>query len=299
MKYWQILLTALVPLLFSNCRTTRGAKIESKPDDGRVPTEVRPEDAARVDAWKAQGNKGGFFPAAGELPAPITPQNSGFVVDLDAQRAYLYQGSKLIAYSPIASGRKYYRTETGDYTIGQKNLNHRSTSYGNFVNSKGGTVMSDVQNGFDPTPPGTRFEGSLMKWFMRLHHNGRSTAMGFHRGVLPGYPASHGCIRLPGTMAEWFFKNVPLGTPVCVRGVKNGIPIGKSQGRPKRSPKVHSSLKKKALPGVPPAPESDIKTPEPSVPPSPNPAPTPEPGPAPGPGAVPGGGPAAAIPGGN
>ena len=148
--------------------------------------------------------------------------------------------------------------------------------------------MGDVQNGFDPTPPGARFEGALMKYFMRLHHNGRSTAMGFHRGVLPGHPASHGCIRLPGTLAEWFYSNVPLGTPVSVRGVKNGIPIGKSQGRPRRSPKVHSSLKKKAEPSVPPAPESDIKTPEP--------APAPAPEPVPGPGAVPSGDPAAAPP---
>jgi hypothetical protein len=75
-----------------------------------------------------------------------------------------------------------------------------------------------------------------------------------HRGVLPGYPASHGCIRLPNNMAEWFFANVQLGTPVAVRGVKYGIPIGHSQGRPRRAPKVHPSLKQKVEPAVPPAP---------------------------------------------
>jgi lipoprotein-anchoring transpeptidase ErfK/SrfK len=298
MKFWRILLPVLVSLLFSNCRTTQKSGASARHDDGRVPTEVRPEDAAQVDAWKAAGNKGGFFPQGDAQTGPINKTNSGFVVDLDAQRAYFYQGSKLIAYSPIASGRRYYRTETGNYTIGQKDLNHRSTSYGDFVNSRGGTVMGDVQNGFDPTPPGARFQGAMMKYFMRLHHNGKSTAMGFHRGVLPGYPASHGCIRLPGTMAEWFFKNVELGTPVSVRGVKNGIPIGKSQGRPRRSPKIHSSLKTKTEPppAVPPAPESDINTPEPNpAPPPPDPAPAP----VPGPGEVPSGDPAAAVPPGN
>lgn len=227
-----------------------------------------------VDAWKAKGNHGGFYPQPGTLTEPLTPQNSRFVVDLDAQRAYLFQNHCLIAYSPIASGRKYYRTETGDYTIGQKDLNHRSSSYGNFVSSGGGTLMSDVQYGFDPLPPGSKFEGSLMKWFLRLHHNGKPTAMGFHRGVLPGHPASHGCIRLPGTMAEWFFHNVALGTPVLVRGVKNGVPIGQDQNRPRRSPRVHSSLKApKKTQVVPPAPESEIETPavpsapvEPAVP---------------------------------
>lgn len=261
-------------------------------NDGRIPQQLRAEDVAAVDAFKAKGGKGGFYPAS--LAAPLTAENSAFIVDLDAQRAYLFQGSQLIAYSPISSGRKYYRTETGAYTIGQKDLNHRSTSYGNYVSKSGGTVMGDVTAGFDPVPVGARFEGSLMKWFMRLHYNGGSTAMGFHRGVLPGHPASHGCIRLPGTMAEWFFNNVKLGTPVLVTGKSNGVPHGASQNRPKRSPKVHSSLKKKpAAPKTEPAPETGGGTapesgggsaPEiPSSPPAPAPepaAPAPEPAPA-------------------
>jgi hypothetical protein len=77
-------------------------------------------------------------------------------------------------------------------------------------------------------------------------------------------------------MAEWFFANIQLGTPVAVRGKKNGIPIGQSQGRPARSPKVHSSLKNKPLEEkVPPAPESDIKTPSPAPAGDPTPAPPP------------------------
>jgi lipoprotein-anchoring transpeptidase ErfK/SrfK len=260
----------------ASCRsvpgTAKAEKAATDPGTGWVPA----ADSATVDAARAKGNKGGWHPAKDTLKEPLSAQNSRFVIDLDAQRAYLYQNDGLIAYSPVASGRKYYRTETGDYTIGQKDLNHRSTSYGNFVNSKGGTMMSDVQNGFDPTPVGGRFEGSLMKYFLRLYHNGKPTAMGLHRGVLPGYPASHGCIRLPGNMAEWFFTNVQLGTPVAVRGTKNGIPIGKSQGRPARSPKVHSSLKNKPVEEkVPPAPESDIKTPE--TPPTGDPTPAPPP----------------------
>ena len=280
MKFWRLFPTLALGILLASCHTT--PKV-AKTDDGRVPHEVRPEDVAAVDAWKAKGGKGGFYPAPDSLKAPITAQNSGFVVDLDAQRAYFYQGSTLIAYTPIASGRKYFRTETGDFTIGQKDLNHRSTSYGSFVNSKGGTLMSDVENGYDPTPPGAKFEGALMKYFQRLYYNGGPTAMGFHRGVLPGYPASHGCIRLPGTMAEWLYNNVPMGTPVAVRGHSNGIPYGKSQGRPKRAPKIHSSLKE---------PKED-----PAVPPVPAPAPAPDaPAPGFGPGTAPSGDPTTAPP---
>ncbi|HEX2751166.1 MAG TPA: L,D-transpeptidase [Verrucomicrobiales bacterium] len=283
MKQFRILAAAVLGALAS-CKSVPSAAKNDKLPSGSVPDGVKAEDVAAVEAHKAKGNKGGFLPSKDTLKGPLTAQNARFVVDLDAQRAYLYQHDNLIAYSPIASGRKYYRTETGNYTIGQKDLNHRSSSYGSFVNSKGGTMMSDVQAGFDPTPVGGRFEGALMKYFLRLYHNGQPTAMGLHRGVLPGYPASHGCIRLPGNMAEWFFSNVQLGTPVAVRGTKNGIPIGKSQGRPSRAPRVHSSLKNKPMEEkVPPAPESDIKTP--SVPPAPEatpkPAPSGDPTPAP------------------
>ena len=64
----------------------------------------------------------------------------------------------------------------------------------------------------DKAPPGTRFEGSKMHYFMRF-----VGGTGMHEGFLPGYPASHGCVRMPGHMAATFFKNVDIGTPVTVR----------------------------------------------------------------------------------
>lgn len=260
----------LVPLFFASCRTSPkpaedqpGATTTGTGAAGMVPA----ADVAAAESYFKEHKTGSMVPAALNNVS-ITAANSWFVVDLDAQRTYFYTDKKLIAASKIASGRKYYRTETGDYTLGQKDLNHRSSSYGSFVSKGGGTVMGDVQNGFDPTPAGANFQGALMKYFMRFHHNGGSTAMGFHRGELPGYAASHGCVRMPDRAASWFYTNAPIGTPIYVRGTKNGVPIGQSQNRPKRSPKVHSSLKSKPAsekPSVPPAPESDIKTPEPTV----------------------------------
>jgi len=257
----------LLSLLFAasflaSCKTVPKAVDPAKPGDASAPATavaggmVSAEDVAAVNTYFKTHKTNGMLPAA---PVPvITPANSFFVVDLDGQRAYLYTDKKLLAATSIASGRKYYRTETGDYTVGQKDLNHRSSSYGNFVTKGGDTIMGDVQNGFDPTPVGARFEGALMKYFLRFHLNGSPTAMGFHRGILPGYPASHGCVRLPDKMASWFFTHVPLGTPIFVRGTKNGVPYGASQGRPKRSPRVHSSLKNKPNAAKPadPGPES-------------------------------------------
>ena len=272
----------LASVMLTSCRSTKPETVTEDPAAA-----VDAADPDEVAAFKKKGGKGGFHVEA--LAEPLTVQNSKFVVDLDNQQAYLYQNGKLVAFSPISSGRKYYRTETGNYTIGQKDLNHRSSSYGSFVSSKGGTIMGDVQNGFDPTPPGARFQGALMKYFHRLDYKGRPTAMGFHVGNLPGYPASHGCIRMPEKMASWFWKHSVKGIPVEVKGKKNGVPVGASQNRPKRSPKVHPSLKKKtpSKPSVPTAPESDVNTPaarapasEPAAPAAEAPVSTPAPAPA-------------------
>jgi lipoprotein-anchoring transpeptidase ErfK/SrfK len=52
-----------------------------------------------------------------------------------------------------------------------------------------------------------------MKWFMRLTGEG----VGMHVGILPGYPASHGCIRMLPQGAEMFYAKVKIGTPVVVK----------------------------------------------------------------------------------
>ena len=52
-----------------------------------------------------------------------------------------------------------------------------------------------------------------MPFFMRLN----CKDFGMHEGVVPGYPASHGCIRLPGAMARRLFKEIPIGTLVSIR----------------------------------------------------------------------------------
>ena len=284
----------LLPLLFAagllaSCRST--PKPVEPVTPGEVPAVaaaagglVPAADVAAVNTFFKTNKTNSMVPAADQTPA-ITAANSKFIVDLDGQRVYFYIDDKLTAATSIASGRKYYRTETGDFTVGQKDLNHRSSSYGDFVSKSGGTIMSDVQNGFDPTPAGARFEGAMMKYFQRFHYNGRPTAMGFHRGVLPGHPASHGCVRLPERSASWFFSKVPLGTPILVRGTKNGVPYGASQGRPKRSPKVHSSLKNKPVVTKPadPGAESATGTPPPGPTAPAETAPTPSPAPEPPP----------------
>jgi len=62
-------------------------------------------------------------------------------------------------------------------------------------------------------PAGGKFIPAPMHYFMRFHG-----ADGMHAGYLPGYPASHGCVRMPEEMAVAFFNAVEVGTPVRVFG---------------------------------------------------------------------------------
>ena len=134
------------------------------------------------------------------------------VIDLSDQKASFYKGSKLVGVSAISSGREGYGTPTGSYKITQKNPNHVSNLYGDYVNAQGDVLVKNVSKGKDPGPPGGSFAGSPMPFFMRL---GR-TAVGLHQGFLPGVPDSHGCIRMPERMVKVFFENAPAGTPVTI-----------------------------------------------------------------------------------
>ena len=96
-----------------------------------------------------------------------------------------------------------------------------------------------------------------MKYFQRFERNGSPTAMGFHQGVVPSYPASHGCLRLPSKMAAWFFESMPKGTPVHINGTKYGVKPGTRQKGSRRSTRTVTPAKNTP---APPAPAADTET---------------------------------------
>lgn len=130
---------------------------------------------------------------------------------LGEQRAYFYKGGKLAGMSPISTGREGNATETGHFHITEMDPDHKSTLYGNYVDSSGKIIKPDVDTSRDPKPSGATFEGASMKHFMRF--NGGA---GMHEGFMPGYPDSHGCIRMPGWFAAALYDAVSVGTPVTV-----------------------------------------------------------------------------------
>jgi lipoprotein-anchoring transpeptidase ErfK/SrfK len=106
------------------------------------------------------------------------------VVSLMEQRAFVYRGSTMIAATTISSGKDGKDTPVGTYPILQKNAVHKSSLY----------------------------DDASMPFMQRLTWDG----IAIHAGRNPGFPASHGCIRVPLGFAKQLFGVTTLGTTVTV-----------------------------------------------------------------------------------
>lgn len=106
------------------------------------------------------------------------------VVNLYTQHAQIYRNGIAIGYTSVSTGKRGYGTPTGRFQVLEKRRFHRSSTYGN----------------------------APMPWMVRLTWSG----IAFHSGALPGFPASHGCIRLPASFAPQLFGALSLGDTVAV-----------------------------------------------------------------------------------
>ncbi|HEX5175870.1 MAG TPA: L,D-transpeptidase [Chthoniobacteraceae bacterium] len=148
------------------------------------------------------------------VEANMPDRHSGrpsIVVSLRAQEAYLYRGKVLVASSRISSGREGYRTPIGRFRVTRKDIDHRSSLYGDYVDDSGNIVKANVDSRRDRRPPHSHFVGAPMPYFLQF-----SPGYGLHQGYLPGEPASHGCIRLPYWKARQFYNTATIGTPVVI-----------------------------------------------------------------------------------
>jgi lipoprotein-anchoring transpeptidase ErfK/SrfK len=147
-----------------------------------------------------------------DLLKQATPENTRIVVSIPKQRAYLMIGEEIVADAPVSSGKRGHESPQGHMRVLEKDPNHHSTLYGDFVDGSGRIVRGGVSARIDSAPSGTHFAGAAMKWFLRLTEDG----VGMHIGILPGYPASHGCIRESVDGAKLFYDHAKVGTPVDV-----------------------------------------------------------------------------------
>ncbi len=106
------------------------------------------------------------------------------VISLNRQRVSVFDGTRMISRSRVSTGKSGHRTPRGIFSILQKNRHHFSNLY-------------------DDAP---------MPFMQRLTWSG----IALHQGRVPRYPASHGCIRLPGGFASRLFRMTSYGTRVIV-----------------------------------------------------------------------------------
>jgi len=132
-------------------------------------------------------------------------------VRIGEQKVYVYQEDHLAGLSPTTTGKDGHNTPTGHYTVLAKDIDHKSNLYGVFLDAQGYIVDPDAKSG-QPPPAGAVYDSADMPYYLRIRDDGT----GLHAGYLPGYRASHGCIRLPHAFAELLFSNVSEGTPVDV-----------------------------------------------------------------------------------
>jgi len=156
---------------------------------------------AQLFQWGGWGNSSSWKPKprrarrvvpryvepADEKPTSALPKPTGplvLVVSLNNQTVTVYDDDKVIAKSPISSGMTGHPTPTGVFSILEKNRVHHSNLYG----------------------------GAPMPFMQRVTNSG----VALHAGDLPGYPASHGCIRLPYSFARNLFGITDVGARVII-----------------------------------------------------------------------------------
>lgn len=137
------------------------------------------------------------------------PGKPSIKISLAEQRAYFYKDGQLVGISQLSTGREGKDTPMGKFKVLDKDIDHASSLYGDYVDAADNVVVPNVEKGKVPMPPGTHYKGAPMPYYMKI-----APAFGLHAGYLPGYAASHGCIRMPEFMAVDFYNTVSVGTPV-------------------------------------------------------------------------------------
>jgi lipoprotein-anchoring transpeptidase ErfK/SrfK len=138
----------------------------------------KPEKSKPTDAKPA---KAALHEADKTPPVPKGPLH--VIVSIDKQRATLYADGQVVAQTRISSGTATHPTPLGVFSILQKNRHHVSNLY-----------------------------DAKMPYMQRITWSGAA----LHEGPLPGYPASHGCVRLPTEFAQFLWKATKIGARVII-----------------------------------------------------------------------------------
>ena len=142
------------------------------------------------------------------------------VVSLPDQRAYVYRGSELVAVSTVSTGKLGHDTPVGSYPVLQKAAVHKSSLY----------------------------DDASMPFMQRLTWDG----VAIHAGANPGFPASHGCVRVPTAFARKLFAATRIGTAVTVVDASiDGAPVDLAPSAPIETQQETASANADQLAAIP------------------------------------------------
>lgn len=148
---------------------------------------------------------------AWDVPPGLTGPHL-IVIDTELQQAKYFINGRQVGWSTISSGKNGHLTPHGTFKVLSKDIDKRSNSYGSIVDAAGNVLIENYTQG-QPIPAGGRYQGAAMNFGMQLTNYG----IWMHEGIVTSAPESHGCIRLPRHMAQAFFENTPVGTPVIIK----------------------------------------------------------------------------------
>ncbi|HEX6001346.1 MAG TPA: L,D-transpeptidase family protein [Hyphomicrobiaceae bacterium] len=135
-----------------------------------------------IDTAAANSRRNGKAERAMFTRSSTTPVMA--VVSLNQQRVTIYDADGVLAQAPVSTGQTGYETPAGIYTVLEKEAEHFSNLY----------------------------DDASMPFMQRLTWSG----IALHAGMLPGHPASHGCIRMPLSFSERLFERTKLGMRVVI-----------------------------------------------------------------------------------
>jgi lipoprotein-anchoring transpeptidase ErfK/SrfK len=150
---------------------------------GSEPGLSQPDPAAQARKPKARKH----VAKKGEMPEKESSKPQGPVIisiSIDQQKLRIYDANGLFAETPVSTGMRGHPTPMGVFSVIQKDRLHHSNIY----------------------------SGAPMPYMQRITWSG----IAIHAGVLPGYPASHGCIRMPMAFAMKMWNWTKMGARVVV-----------------------------------------------------------------------------------
>ena len=179
-------------VLIGGCQSAPPPRIAAVPPAPKVAEAELPykwTQGAAPQAYKdmvAEFGKAGLKPGQYYWASSIPAGETKVIIDRLTQMAYVYKGDRLVGVTTVSTAKQGHITPLGEWSILEKRPFYRSKKYDN----------------------------APMPWMERIDEYG----IALHGGPNPGYPASHGCIRLPMKFAEKVYGLTKVGSKVIIEG---------------------------------------------------------------------------------